>query len=108
MGRPKAERFVEPVRVATPLVGGQLDEAAAAVAALLDRPFEHRPAEAAAALAGSDPHAFDLTAAHAAVGQPGNEAELQHADDAAVAFGHCKKLVRIPLDRGEGFAVARL
>src|SRR6266542_6777487 len=106
MRRPKAERLIKAVRVAAPRVGGQLNEAAAAVAALLDGPFEHRRAEAAAALAASDAHAFDLAAPYAAVGQAGNKAELQHPDDATAAFGHRKKLVRVSLDRGEGFAVA--
>src|SRR5215216_534905 len=106
MRRPKAERLIKAVRVAAPRVGGQLDEAATALAALLDGPFEHRRAEAAAALAGSDAHAFDLAAPHAAVGQAGNKAELQHADEAAAAFGHRKKLVRVPPDCGEGFAIA--
>src|SRR5207248_10410300 len=38
---------------------------------------------------------------HALPAQPGNEAELQHADDLPAAFGNREKLVGIALDRRE-------
>src|SRR5204863_9574674 len=88
------------------LVRGQLDQPATTPAALVDGPFEHRPADAGGALASSDAHALDLAAPHAAPGEPGNEAELQNPDDVSVAFGHREKLVRIALDRRERLPVA--
>src|SRR3979409_1287342 len=111
MGRLKAKGLVKPVRGRAALVRGQLDQPAAAPAALLDRPFEQRPADGAAAVAGGafaggDAHALDLAAPHAAPGEPGNEAELQNADDLPATFGDDEKLVRIALDRGERLTVA--
>src|SRR5947208_5438407 len=81
MGRLKPRGLVKTVRGGTTLVRGQLDETAAAPAALLDSPFEHRPADAAGTLAGGNAHALDLAAPHAAPSEPGNKAELQNADD---------------------------
>src|ERR1700731_4490645 len=92
MGRLKAERLVKTVRGRAALVRGQLHQSATAPAALLDRPLEHRPADAAGAFAGGDPHAFDLAAPHAAPGQAGNKAELQNADEMPAAFGNREKL----------------
>src|ERR1700732_1993712 len=77
MGRLKAKGLVKTVRGGAPLVRSQRDQPAAVPATLLDRPFEHRPADAAGAFAGGDPHAFDLAAPHGAPAEPGNEAELQ-------------------------------
>src|SRR5262249_41690140 len=106
MGRLKAERLVEPVRVGTAPVGGELDETAAALAALADRPFQHRPADPAAAFARRDPDALALAAPHAPPRQAGNTAELQHANDPAAALGDREQLVWIALDRGESVVVA--
>src|SRR5712691_3051346 len=66
----------------------------------------HRPANAAAALAGGDAHALDLAAPHAAPGEPGNKAELQNADYLTPAFDYREKLVGVALDGGESVAVA--
>ena len=106
MRRAKAKRLVELVRVGAALVRGKLDQAAAALTAFLDRPFNHRPAETTAAFVPGDAHPLDLAAPHAAPGQPGNEAELQNPDDVSAAFRDGEKLVRIALDRGECLAVA--
>src|SRR5260221_10560964 len=106
MGRLKAEGLVKPVRVGAALVRGELDQAAAAIAALSDRPLQHHPADAAAAFPGGDTHALYLAAPHAASGQAGDEAELQDADYLAAAFGNREKLVRVTIDRGKGIAVA--
>src|SRR4051812_29377578 len=106
MGRLKAKGLIEPVRINAALVRGQLDQPATTPAALLDGPFEHRPADAAGALASGDAHALDLAAPHAAPGEPGNEAELQNPDDISAAFGDREKLVRIALDRRERLAIA--
>src|ERR1700724_1576652 len=106
MGRLKAERLVKTVRGRAGLVRGQLHQPAAMPAALLDRPLEHRPANAAGAFARGDPHALDLAAPHAAPAEPGDEAELQNADDIPAAFGNREKLVRIALDRCERLVVA--
>src|SRR5580704_13528169 len=106
MRRLKAKGLVKTVRARAALVRGQLDYAAAALAALLDRPLQHRPADAAAAFAGGDAHALDLAAPHAAPGEAGNKAELQNADQLTPAFGNREKLVGIALDRGESVAVA--
>src|SRR5437773_11925477 len=105
MGRLKAKRLVKTVRVRAALVRGQLDQPAAAAAALLDGPFEHCPADAVGALPDSDADSLDLAAPHALPGQPGNKAELQHADDLPAAFGNREKLVGIALDRRERVAV---
>src|SRR5260370_12604838 len=106
VGRLKAKGLVKTVRGGAALVRGQLDQPAAAPAAFLDRPFEHRPADAAAALRGSDSHALDLAAPHAAPGEPGNKAELQNADYQAPAFGNREKPVGVALDRRERVTVA--
>src|SRR5580765_8019814 len=106
--RPEAERLVEAVRGGPALVAGQLDEAAAAFPAFLDRPQEHRAADAGAALGLGDPYALDLAAPHAAPGQPGNEAELQDADHLSPIFGDREELVGVALDCGEGRGVARV
>src|ERR1700724_3373482 len=81
MGRLKAKRLVKTVRGVAALVRGQLHQPAAAPAALLDRPLEHRPSDAAGAFAGGDPHALDLAAPHAAPAEPGDEAEWLNPDD---------------------------
>src|SRR5439155_11971556 len=99
MGRLKAKGLVKTVRVRAALVRGQLHQPAAAPAALFDGPFEHRPADAAGAFAGSDADPFNLATPHALPGQPGKEAELQHADDLPAAFGNREKLVGIALNR---------
>src|SRR5436309_2276292 len=106
MGRPEAERLVKLMRVGAALVRSKLHEPAAAFAALLDRPFQHGPADAAAAFVIGDTHALDLAAPHALAGETGDKAELQHADDSTGAFGNREKLVGIALDRGESVAVA--
>src|SRR5258708_409824 len=108
MGRLKPKGLVKTVRGGTTLVRGQLDEAAAAPAALLDSPFEHRPTDAAGTLAGGNAHALDLAAPHAAPSEPGNKAELQNADYISAAFGDREELVRIVLDRRERLAIAGL
>src|SRR5260370_7883907 len=101
----KAEGLVKTVRVGGALVRAKLDAPAAALAPLLDRPFDHRPADAAAAFAGGDAHALDLAAPHAAPGEPGNKAELQNADYLTPALGNREKLVGVALDRGESVVV---
>src|SRR5258707_2181712 len=105
MGRLKPKGLVKTVRGGTTLVRGQLNETAAAPAALLDSPFEHRPADAAGTLAGGNAHALDLAAPHAAPSEPGNKAELQNADDISAAFGDREELARIALDRRERLAI---
>src|SRR6266699_1721276 len=105
MGRLNAKRLVKTVRVRAALVRGQLNQPAAAPAAFLDGPFEHRPADAVGAFPGSDADPLDLAAPHALPGQSGNEAELQHADDLPAALGNHEKLVGIALDRRERVAV---
>src|SRR5260221_8237375 len=105
VGRPEAEGFIETVRAGAALVRGELDQAAAAFAALLDRPFKHRPADTALARARGDAHPLDLAAPHAAPGEPGDEAELQDADHPPAALGHREELVGIALDRGKRLGV---
>jgi len=90
MRRPEAERLVKPVGMGTALVRGQLNQTATALPAFFDRPFQHRPANPAAAFALGDPHAL----------------ELQYANHSAAAFGDYEKLVGVAIDRGEGIAVA--
>src|SRR5258708_40144319 len=101
MGRLKAKGLVKTVRVGATLVRGQLDQPAAAPAALLDGPFEHRPADTVGAFADRDAHPLDLAAQHALPGQPRNEAKLQDADYLPTAFGNREKLVGIAPDRRE-------
>src|SRR5205085_4776247 len=104
MRRPEAERLVKPVGMGTALVRGQLDQTATALPALSDRPFQHRPANPAAAFARGDAHALDLAAGHASAGKARDEAELQYANHSAAAFHDGEKLVRVAIDRGEGIA----
>src|SRR5216684_2206430 len=108
MARLEAEGLIETVRRGAALVGGELNHTAAAFAAFLDRPVEHRPADPAAALARGDAHALDLTAPHAAPGEPGNEAELQDADHLPVAIDNREELVRVAVDSGKRLRVARV
>jgi hypothetical protein len=58
MRRPEAKRLVKPVRVGPALVRGQLDQTATAVAALCNRPIQHRAANAAASLTRGDAQAL--------------------------------------------------
>src|SRR6185312_17547415 len=70
----EAELLIEAPRIGARLVGGELHHLAAVTAAFLDRPFEHAPAEAAAAARRRDAHALDLAAPEADARQAGNEA----------------------------------
>ncbi len=105
MGRLKAKGLVKTVRGGAALVRGQLNHPAAAFAAFLDRPFEHRSADAALTLARRDAHALDLAAPHTAPRKPGDEAQLQNADHSPVAIGNHEELIGVALDRGESVAV---
>src|SRR5882672_696953 len=106
MGRLKTKALVKTVCVDAALVGGELDEPAAAPAALLDCPFEHRPADAAGALSSGNAHALDLAARHALQAEPGNKTELQNADEMPAAVGNRENVVRIALDGRERVTVA--
>src|SRR5512146_1678598 len=106
--RPEAEGLVEAMRVGAAIVAGQLDEAAAAPAAFLDRPFEHLPPDAGAALGGCNPHALDLAAPHPAPSQTRDVTELEDADHLAAAVDDHEQLVRIALDCIERLGVAQV
>ena len=108
MAGDEAELLIEAPRIGARLVGGELHHLAAVTAAFLDRPFEHAPAEAAAAARRRDAHALDLAAPEADARQAGNEAQLQAADDLAALLHHGEELIAVGVDGGEGGRVARV
>lgn len=77
VARLEAEPFVEAMRVEPALVGRQLDDPAAALAAFADRPLQQALAEPFAAPMRRDAHRFDLAAPGAPRRQPGEKADLQ-------------------------------
>src|SRR6218665_3232227 len=94
----EAELFVEAMRVDAHLVGGELDDATAGVAATLYGPVDHLGAEAGAALVGADMDVFQHAALHAESGHAGNNADLDGADDRAIAFRNDKTVIGIGRD----------
>jgi hypothetical protein len=60
--------------------------AAPAPLAFGNRPFDHFPSEAAAAIVRRNAHAFDLAAPHADSRKPRDERYLETADDRAIAL----------------------
>lgn len=81
MGRGEAERFIEADRLRSVLVGGELNQSAAALAAKLDRVTNHQGTDAAASVSGRDADAFYLAAPHASAGEAGKKGELNTTDD---------------------------
>ena len=111
MGGCEAQGLVETDGIGALLVGGQLDQAAALRACLLDRPLDHPPAKAPATLAGRHPDRLDLAAQHAVAAEPRQEGELQRPDDAPLRLGDEKMAPRVGLElverREVGVVVAR-
>ena len=104
VGGREAEPLVEAVGIGAGGVGGQLHQLAVLAPGFVDRPLDEPGAQAAAALVGVDAYAFDDRAGRAAPGQPGDDRELEGADDTALAYGDDQVLVRVaaePLEGGE-------
>lgn len=70
MAAGETETLIKAVRVCPPFVGGELDKVAAARPALIDRPFDHLPADAARAPVAGDPNRLDLPAPGAFAERP--------------------------------------
>src|SRR5690348_6835727 len=93
------------MRVVAALVGRQLDNLAAACAALLDRPFQKALPQPFAAPVGGDADSLDLAAPGALQRQAGKVADLQRADHLAVVRHDSQKLVGIGTYRRKGIAI---
>src|SRR3954453_8022889 len=100
--RVEPEPAVEPVCVEALLVARQLDDRAAALARLIDRPCDERPADPAPAQVVADPHRLDLRAGAAAPRDAGDVGQLQRRDDVTgrVVDDH-EQLRRVGVDRRE-------
>ncbi len=103
MAGDETEPLVEADRIPSRLVRCQLHQAAAALGALSNRPFDELCAEARTAKIPCHTHAFDLAAPHARPREAGKKAQLQTAHDLVGRIGRdSQQLVGIRLDRGEG------
>lgn len=71
MGSDEAETVVEAVGVGASLVGGHLDQGAAAAPSLINGSFQHRTPEALAPVVLVNSNCFDLSAHCTAASQPG-------------------------------------
>src|SRR5690606_7497757 len=98
----EAEGGVEAVGVGALLVAGELDQAAAALAAPAHRPLHHPPAEPLPAEGGGHPHGLDLQPLRATAGQARNEGELHRAHHLATGLHDDQLVARIGVDRLEG------
>src|SRR5712664_2035968 len=103
----EAQALVEAPGVRPRLVDGELHQVAAALACPRDGPLEERASEAARALARVDPHALDLGAPAALVGERGHEGELEDPDHRRVAAGDHQLVVGVAVDGGEGLQIGR-
>ena len=102
MGVLEAEPLVEAVGVVALDVGGELDEATALPSRPLDGPAEESGAQAGPSGRVGDADRLDLRARHAPAGQPGDEGQLQGADDGLVrSLQAGQELMGVRGDRGE-------
>jgi hypothetical protein len=97
----EAEPLVEPVRVETRLVGGQLHQHTAPLPSPFDHP-RHKPrTEPLPATIRSDPNGLDKCSLGAVAAQPGNVGDLQAGDDLGVVLRHNEKVARVGCYVGE-------
>ena len=101
----ETEPVVEAVRVDTGFVGRQLDDGAASLPALPDRPFEHALPKSRSPILRPDPDGLDLATPSTLTSDAGNESDLQAPDHFAAQDRHRCQLVGISLDRSEGFEI---
>src|SRR3954469_25448084 len=100
--RVEPEPAVEPVCVEALLVSRQLDDRAAALARLIDRPCDERPADPAPAQVVAAPPRLDLRAGAAAPRDAGDVGQLQHRDDVTGrGVDDHEQLRRVGVDRSE-------
>ena len=103
-GGREPEALVEAGGVGAGLVGGQLVQLASLVPGFFDGPLDELGSQAAATLVRVDAYPFDDRPGRAAPGEPGNDRELERADDPALPDRHHQALVRVgaePLQRGQ-------
>lgn len=94
----ESESFIEPVRIWSRLVGGQLHQHAEAATRLADRPGEHRGSQSAAAMSTTDPYRLDLSPKGTATGEPGDEAQLHGRHHSALVCGHKQQMSGVRID----------
>lgn len=109
MAGDETEPLVEVDRIPSRLVRCQLHQAAAALGALGDRPFDELRAEARTAKIACHTHAFNLAAPHTRPRKTGNKTQLQAADDPIGRIA-CdgQKLIGVRLDCGKGREITRV
>lgn len=106
MGGFEADPFVEPVRVFSRLVHGQLYETTALVPALLDRPVEIPLSDASPAQGLVDTYGLDLSAFDATLGNTMDEADLQGPDNDTIPYGDTEQLVWVVVNGMKARTVA--
>src|SRR3954451_14734046 len=83
-------------------VGGQLYQLAALAPGFLYRPLDELCAQSAAPLVGVDAYTLDDRAGRSLAGEPGDDRQLEGADDTPFAYGDHELLVGVrtqPLQR---------
>src|SRR5688572_17284209 len=105
MALAEAQPLIKPMGIQAVLVRGELDDAAAARAGLINGPAHHFPAQAALAIAWRDVHSLDQAAPHPAAIEAGNEAQLQRSHGLALEFRDDQTIPAGACDGIEGGAV---
>src|SRR3979490_2599818 len=102
MAAPKAEPLIEALRINAGVVRQQLDQLAAFATRFRNRPLHQLLADTAAAAMSGDADVLDQAARGALRAQSRQDAQLQAADDSALAvLGDHELDVRIALQRLE-------
>lgn len=103
----EAEAFVETVGVRAAAVGGQLHQLAVLAPGFLDGPLDELGAQAAPALVGVDADGLDDRAGRSLAGEPGDERQLEGADDTTLPHRRDELLVRVRVQPLQGRQVRR-
>ena len=106
MAAGEAQPLVEAVGVLAGEVGGQLNQAAAAIGGKADGMADKGFAQALAAGGAGDAHALDQRAPAALVAEIGNHRDLKTADDAGIIRGDQQARIRVRLNGLKGIFVA--
>src|SRR6056297_593003 len=104
----EAQPFIKTMRVGPGFVGGQLHQMAAAAPAFFDSPVHQLSAEPTAAFRSGHPDALDLAPPGTAVGEPGNETELEDTNDLSGPLRSHEELVRVGFESIERREIARI
>lgn len=105
MTRAEPKALVEAQGVGPGLVAGELDEPAAALPGLADRPCDHLASYTVRTGLLGDADSLNLAAPAALVADPGQEGELHRSNRHAVNFGNNQPVVGIRVDGSEGVHV---